>query len=126
MIVKTKIFKFAAHFLLNCSIVARGDVKVVSAQDANLFWKTRAWEQRTYLDEGVEQQRVDFPVVAQAEQTSEQSTHYHSKAQVVAQRETLAKDTTVKTSLSFFNYPQTSKQAVKKTQKAYLKNMPMA
>lgn len=28
-----------------------------------------------YLDEGVEQQGVDFPVVAQAKQTSEQSTH---------------------------------------------------
>lgn len=28
-----------------------------------------------YLDEGVEQQGVDFPVEAQAKQTSEQSTH---------------------------------------------------
>lgn len=28
-----------------------------------------------YLDEGVEQQGVDFPIVAEAEQTSEQSTH---------------------------------------------------
>lgn len=63
-----------------------------------------------YLDEGVEQQGVDFPVVAQAKQTSKQSTHQHSKAQVIAQRETLAKDATVKTGHSFVDYPETSKQ----------------
>lgn len=63
-----------------------------------------------YLDEGVEQQGVDFPVVAHSKQTSKQSTHQHSKAQVIAQRETLAKDPTVKTGHSFLNYPETSKQ----------------
>lgn len=71
-----------------------------------------AWSCRRYLDEGVEEQRVDLPVVAQAEQTGEQAAHEHSEAQVVAQRETLAKYSTVDTSHSLFNDPETSKHEV--------------
>lgn len=44
-----------------------------------------------YLNECVIRQRVDVQVEAKPKETSEQSAHQHSEAQIVAQRQTLAK-----------------------------------
>lgn len=45
-----------------------------------------------YLDEAVIRQRVDVEVEAEPKEAGEQSAHQHSKTQIVAQRQTLAKD----------------------------------
>lgn len=45
-----------------------------------------------YLDGAVIRQRVDVEVEAEAKEAGEQSAHQHSKTQIVAQRQTLAKD----------------------------------
>lgn len=44
-----------------------------------------------YLNEGIIPKRVDVQVEAKPKETGEQSAHQHSKAQIVAQRQALAK-----------------------------------